>query len=127
LKKKIYVPEDVYAKLETKARAEGLTPEELTERIIVDKAVGYKRLKPPFKAEKNQLIICPKVQNEVSVDADCHGWALRDELCHFAESCPPYLNLLIQRINEDKPVNPKVLEKLGIDRHIVKELGGERR
>lgn len=79
-------------------------------------------MKPPFRADKNQQIMCPRKEYEVHVFSDCHGWALRNELCHYADTCPTYLDLLIHRIKANKPVDAKTLEKMGIDPQIVKGL-----
>lgn len=78
--------------------------------VILEKT---KPIKPLFLA--TEMIECPlpmvKRQNPVSVDAYCHGWAFKNELCHFANTCAPYLELLQERLKEGKPVNLKILTK----------------
>lgn len=78
---------------------------------------GDLRLKPPFAAG-NEVINCPlpaiERLNPVRVDAYCHGWALQDELCHFAGTCSAYLAILQARMKEGKSVDLKVFEKLGV-------------
>ena len=79
-------------------------------------------MKPPFQADKNQQIVCPKVGHKVYVFSDCHGWAYRNELCHYADTCPTYLDLLICHIKANKPVDAKTLEKMGINPQIIRGL-----
>jgi hypothetical protein len=78
--------------------------------------INKKISKPPFSA--TEMIECPlpmvKPRNPVSVDGWCHGWALKNELCHYAGTCAPYLDLVQSRIKEGKPVNLKILKGLGI-------------
>jgi len=75
-------------------------------------------MKLPFKAKPEDTIHCPDVGHEVNVDAYCHGWALRDELCHDAENCEPYLEYAECRLKELQgklkrvPLPPKVYIKL---------------
>ena len=78
-------------------------------------------MKPPFRADKNQQIMCPKVGREVHVFSDCHAWALRNELCKYADTCPSYLDLLMRHIAENKPVDLDVLEKMGLDIEVLKQ------
>jgi len=59
------------------------------------------QLKPPFKADPSDVILfCPRSGHEVSVDAYCHGWALRDEVCKDANECEPYLEFAEKRLME---------------------------
>jgi len=80
-------------------------------------------LKPPFKATTEEInCVLPMVKryNPVTVKDWCHGWALKNELCHFASNCHAYLDLLIHRINQEKTVNADVLRKMGLDCEILK-------
>ena len=56
--------------------------------------------KPPFKAKPEDVILCPSVTCEVPVDCYCHGYAFKDELCHDAETCEPYLEYAERRLLE---------------------------
>mgnify|MGYP001042416135 CR=1 FL=1 len=58
------------------------------------------RLKPPFKADSSDVVLCPRLGREISVEAHCHGWALRDELCHDADECEPYLEFAEKKLIE---------------------------
>jgi len=74
-------------------------------RIEVKKLAGYafkvrKLAKPPFKAKPEDKIFCPIVGREVPVDAYCHGWALRNQLCKKAESCESYLQYAERRLKD---------------------------
>ena len=60
--------------------------------------------KPPFKADLSDRVFCPELGYEVMVDAYCHGYALRDELCPKAENCEPYLQYAERRIVESQNV-----------------------
>lgn len=55
-------------------------------------------MKPPFKADPSDVVLCPQLKREVPVDAYCHGWALREELCHDANECEPYLEYAERRL-----------------------------
>ena len=57
-------------------------------------------MKPPFKAEPEDKIFCPNAGHVVSVDAYCHGWAFRNELCHDAETCEAYLDFAERRLTD---------------------------
>lgn len=57
-------------------------------------------MKPPFKAEPDDKIFCPNAGHEVSVDAYCHGWALRNQLCKEAETCESYLRYAERKLLE---------------------------
>lgn len=76
------------------------------------------KMKPLFKAKPEDTIHCPDIGREVNVDAYCHGWALRDELCHDAETCEPYLQYAERRLVEllrklkRIPLPPKTYAKL---------------
>jgi len=50
-----------------------------------------KKIKPPFKANSEDKLFCPKLRKQVEVDAYCHGWALQDRLCPDSQDCEPYL------------------------------------
>lgn len=56
--------------------------------------------KPPFKAKLEDEIFCPQLKRNVPVDAYCHGWAFKDEFCHDAETCEPYLEYAEHRLIE---------------------------
>jgi hypothetical protein len=56
--------------------------------------------KPPFRAKPDDKILCPIAGHEVSVDAYCHGWALRNQLCKNAETCEPYLEYAERRLKD---------------------------
>lgn len=56
--------------------------------------------KPQFKAKPNDKIFCPIAGREVSVDAYCHGWTFRNELCKEAETCEPYLEYAEPRLKD---------------------------
>jgi hypothetical protein len=64
--------------------------------------------KPPFRAKLEDKIFCPSVGREVSVDAYCHGWALRNELCKDAETCEPYLEYAERRLIELQATRRKI-------------------
>jgi len=70
--------------------------------------------KPPFKAKPDDKIFCPNVGHVVSVDAYCNGWAFRDELCHSAETCEPYLGFVERR----SILSSKKAPKKETNRHI---------
>lgn len=57
-------------------------------------------MKPPFKAKPDDKIFCPNLRREVLVDLHCHGWAFRDELCHQADECEPYLEYAERRLKD---------------------------
>lgn len=89
----------------------------------VKKRAGYafkvrKLAKPPFKAKPEDKIFCPIAVHVVSVDAYCHGWALRNQLCKNAESCEAYLQYAERRMLElsDKlhkiPLPPELYAKV---------------
>jgi len=56
--------------------------------------------KPPFKAKPDDKIFCPIAGHEIPVEPYCHGWCFRDELCHEAETCEPYLEYAKHRIKD---------------------------
>jgi len=57
-------------------------------------------MKLPFKAEPEDKIFCPNAGREVSVDAYCHGWTFKNELCKNAETCERYLQYAEQKLLE---------------------------
>jgi hypothetical protein len=64
--------------------------------------------KPPFKAKPDDKIFCPNLEREVPVDAYCHGWAFRNELCHQADKCESYLQYAERRMLELCPKRREV-------------------
>lgn len=70
-------------------------------------------MKPPFKADSSDVILCPNLGRKVSVDSYCHGWALRDELCHDAEACEPYKEYAERKLRRRKiRLPPELFTKL---------------
>jgi hypothetical protein len=59
-----------------------------------------KLVKPPFKAKPDDKIFCLIAGHVVSVDAYCHGWALRNQLCKYSATCEPYLEYAEHRLKD---------------------------
>jgi len=57
-------------------------------------------MEPPFKAKPDDKIFCLNAGHDVLVDAYCHGWALKDQLCKNAETCEPYLQYAERKLLE---------------------------
>ena len=55
-------------------------------------------MKPLFKANPSDVILCPELDEKVTVEGWCHGYALRDELCPNSQNCEPYLSYVEKRL-----------------------------
>lgn len=77
-----------------------------------------RKMKTPFKAKPDDKTFCPNLNREVSVDAWCHGWTFKNELCNNADECEPYLQYTERRLLESRAkcrkirLPPKIYAKI---------------